>query len=73
MGDGGCCLPNCINAKIHTKMRGDRRFSDFDEKSIVPLFENAGFEIVYNEVGTDNRPGREDEMWVNAIGKKKLI
>ena len=56
-----------------TKMRGDRRFSDFDEKSIVPLFENAGFEIVYNEVGTDNRPGREDEMWVNAIGKKKLI
>ena len=56
-----------------TKMRGDRRFSDLDEKSIVPLFENAGFEIVYNEVGTDNRPGREDEMWVNAIGKKKLI
>ncbi|WP_035765771.1 class I SAM-dependent methyltransferase [Butyrivibrio sp. NC2002] len=53
-----------------TKMRGDRRFSDFNEKSIVTLFEDAGFEIVYNDVGTDNRPGREDEMWVNAIGKK---
>nr|WP_155834185.1 NUDIX domain-containing protein [Butyrivibrio sp. VCD2006] len=56
-----------------TKMRGDRRFSDFNEKSIVKLFEDAGFEILFNEVGTDNRPGREDEMWVNAIGKKKLI
>ncbi len=53
------------------KMRGERRFSDFNEKSIVPLFENAGFTIKYNEVGADNRPGRENEMWVNVIGKKK--
>lgn len=51
-----------------TKMRGERKFSDFNEKSIVPLFENAGFNIIYNEVGSDNRPGREDEMWVNVIG-----
>ena len=51
-----------------TKMRGERRFSDFNEKSIVPLFENAGFKIIYNEVGSDNRPGRENEMWVNVIG-----
>ena len=51
-----------------TKMRGERRFSDFNEKSIVPLFENAGFNIIYNEVGSDNRPGRENEMWVNVIG-----
>ena len=54
-----------------TKMRGERRFSDFNEKSIVTLFENAGFTIVYNEDGFDNRPGREDEMWVNAIGRKQ--
>ena len=54
-----------------TKMRGERRFSDFNEKSIVPLFENAGFKIIYNEVGADNRPGRENEMWVNVIGNKE--
>lgn len=53
-----------------TKMRGERRFSDFNEKSVVPLFENAGFNIIYNEVGADNRPGRENEMWVNVIVKK---
>ena len=51
-----------------TKMRGERRFSDFNEMSIVPLFENAGFNIISNEVGADNRPGRENEMWVNVIG-----
>lgn len=53
-----------------TKMRGDRVFRDFTEKSVIPLFENAGFEIVSNEVGTDSRPGREDEKWVNVIGVK---
>ena len=53
-----------------TKMRGERRFSDFNEKSIVPLFENAGFKILTNEVGHDNRPGRENEMWVEVIASK---
>ena len=51
-----------------TTTRGERQFSDFTEKSIVPLFENAGFEIVSNIVGSDSRPGREDEKWVNVIG-----
>ena len=50
-----------------TKIRGDRVFSDFTEESIIPLFENAGFKIVSNVVGTDSRPGREDEKWVNVI------
>lgn len=50
------------------KPRGERMFSDFNEKSIVPLFENAGFEIVWNVVGADNRPGRESEKWVTVIG-----
>lgn len=54
-----------------TKMRGERRFSDFNEKSIVPLFEDAGFAIRDNEVGHDNRPGRESEMWVEVIAVKK--
>ncbi len=53
-----------------TKIRGDRVFSDFTEKSVIPLFEGSGFKIVSNEVGTDSRPGREDEKWVNIIGVK---
>lgn len=51
-----------------TKARGERLFSDFNEKSVVPLFENAGFEIVGNTVGPDSRPGRETEYWVSVIG-----
>ena len=50
-----------------TKIRGNRVFSDFTEESVIPLFENAGFKIVSNVVGTDSRPGREDEKWVNVI------
>ena len=50
-----------------TKIRGERIFSYFTEESVIPLFENAGFKIVSNEVGTDSRPGREDEKWVNVI------
>ncbi len=51
--------------------RGDRVFSDFTEKSIVPIFEKAGFSIISNVVGSDSRPGREHEKWVNVIGVKK--
>lgn len=51
-----------------TTARGERLFSDFTEKSIVPLFENAGFELVSCDVGPDSRPGREKEMWVSVIG-----
>lgn len=51
-----------------TTFRGERKFSDFTEKSIVSLFETAVFEIVSNIVGSDSRPGRESEKWVNVIG-----
>ena len=50
--------------------RGERIFSDFDENSIVPLFENAGFKIARNEKGSDSRPGREEEKWINVIALK---
>lgn len=56
-----------------TKMRGERKFSDFNEKSVVPLFENAGFRILTSEVGHDNRPGREDEKWIQVIASKNLM
>ncbi len=54
-----------------TKIRGERSFSDFNEKSVVPLFEAAGFEIIHNEIGSDSRPGRESEKWINVIGRKR--
>lgn len=54
-----------------TKLRGERRFSDFNEKSVIPLFEAAGFEIIHNEIGTDSRPGRESEKWINVIGRRQ--
>lgn len=43
----------------------------YSNRPIVPLFENSGFEIVSNIVGSDSRPGREDEKWVNVIGVVK--
>ncbi len=30
-----------------TKFRGERRFSDFNEKIMITLFEAAGFEIIH--------------------------
>ena len=56
-----------VNADM-AEDRGERLFSDFDEKSVVPLFENVGFEIVSNSVGPDSRPGRETEYWVSVLG-----
>ena len=56
-----------------TKMRGDRKFSDFNEKSVGPLFENAGFSILVNEISTDCRPGRDDEKWINVIATVKRM
>lgn len=53
-----------------SKMRGERRFSDFNEKSVVPLFEEAGFTVLHNEIGSDSRPGRGAEKWINVIGRK---
>ena len=50
-----------------TTVRGDRIFSDFNEVSVVSLFEAAGFEVISNVVGHDSRPGRTDEKWVNVI------
>ena len=51
------------------KERGERSFIDFNEKSIVPVMESAGFTVIGNEVTHDIRPGRGDEMWINVIGR----
>jgi hypothetical protein len=34
------------------------------------LRRHAGFEIIHNEIGSDSRPGRESEKWINVIGRK---
>jgi hypothetical protein len=36
--------------------------------TIIPKARNAGFEIMHNEIGSDSRPGRESEKWINVIG-----
>jgi hypothetical protein len=40
------------------------------DKNVEYYDENAGFTIRTNEVGHDNRPGRESEMWVEVIASK---
>ena len=52
------------------KARGERTFSDFNERTVGPLFEEAGFHILDSKVGNDNRPGREAELWIDVIGRK---
>ncbi len=48
--------------------RSDRVFTNYTEDSVKALLEDAGFEIKECELSHDSRPGREKEMWVNAIG-----
>ena len=52
------------------KMRGERKFSDFNERSVIPLFENAGFTVLKVVISSDGRVGREDEKWINVWGRK---
>ena len=52
------------------KARGERMFSDFNERTVGPLFEDADFHILHTEIGHDNRPGREAELWITVIGRK---
>ncbi|RKM56306.1 class I SAM-dependent methyltransferase [Butyrivibrio sp. X503] len=53
-----------------TMTRGERKFSDFNERSVIPLFENAGFTVLNVSISTDGREGREDEKWINVFGEK---
>jgi len=52
------------------KIRGERSFCDFNERSVEPLFKNAGFDIISTEISHDSRPGREDEKWINVYARK---
>lgn len=50
--------------------KGERSFSNYTEKTIVPLLEGAGFDVLECGITTDVRPGRDDEKWINAIARK---
>ncbi len=54
-----------------TVMRGERTFVDFTEDTLRDFLEATGFAVKECGITHDIRPGRGDEMWVNAIGEKK--
>ena len=49
--------------------KGGRTFSNFTEKTVKTLMDNAGFAIKECVVSEDVRPDRAGEKWVNVIGK----
>lgn len=51
-------------------VRGERIFTDMTDVSVRKLMENSGFNIVEIGFSMDVRSGREDEKWVNVIGRK---
>lgn len=50
--------------------KGERSFINFTEKSVKDLFADAGFNVLEVGITTDVRLGRDDEKWVNVIGRK---
>jgi SAM-dependent methyltransferase len=54
-----------------TVMRGERTFVDFTEDTLRDFLEASGFAVKECDITHDIRPGRGDEIWVNAIGEKK--
>ena len=55
-----------------TTERGERTFSDFTEKSVTRLMEDAGFYVVECGITSDIRPRRTEDKWVNVILRKCL-
>jgi 2-polyprenyl-3-methyl-5-hydroxy-6-metoxy-1,4-benzoquinol methylase len=52
-----------------TTVKGERSFSNFTEKTVKTLMDNAGFAIKECVVSEDVRPDRAGEKWVNVIGR----
>lgn len=52
--------------------KGGRYFVDLDEASVQELVEKDGmFQVLECELTGDVRDGRENEMWVNVVGRKE--
>lgn len=55
-------------------IRDGRYFTDMTEDTFNDFVKETGlFEIVDMKVGSDSRPGREDELWLNTIMKKVIV
>ena len=50
-----------------------RYFSDYNERSLKKLMQDAGFEILELFVTEDVREDRRGEKWVNVIGMRRLV
>lgn len=50
-----------------------RFFSNYNERSLEKLMQNAGFEILELFVTEDVREDRKGQKWVNVIGKRGLV
>lgn len=53
-----------------TVIRGERIFTDKNEKSIKELFVANGFTILDCDISTDIRSDRAGEKWINVIAQK---
>ena len=51
-------------------MRNGRHFTDLNQESLKELLAPLPFEELENWESTDNRPGRQDEKWLNGILRK---
>lgn len=50
--------------------KGERTFSNFTETTVAKLLSENGFEVIECGITHDVRVGREDEKWINAIGRR---
>lgn len=50
-----------------SKARGDRSFTDMNEKRVEELFNNNGCKLLESEISVDVRQNRNDEKWINIV------
>lgn len=55
---------------IGERYRGEKRFTDADEAYLRSILEDR-FDILEIRESIDVRPGRENEVWMNAFARKK--
>jgi cyclopropane fatty-acyl-phospholipid synthase-like methyltransferase len=51
--------------------RGNRTFTDCNEKLLMSVLEDTDLKLTEFWITQDLRPGREDELWLNALLSKK--
>ena len=54
-------------------IRRERYFSDYKERTLKKLMQDAGFEILELFVTEDVRESRKGEKWVSVVGKSGFV